>query len=380
MSRFGEHTINGGTGDDWMIGHYNNDIYVFEADSGQDVITWFTSGSSRLDVRALGIMDFDQLGISDTAEGALITFSPGNSVLIEAVTADYLTEAHFIFATAPLEPAAPELNEITGSGQFGGTDMADLITGSAGNDKINAHDGDDEIHGGDGKDVLTGNGGNDLIHGDKGNDNLYGREGEDTLDGGSNNDKLMGGDGNDVLRGSSGNDKLWGGRRRRHPRRWQRQEPTDRGRRCGCFRVRRIHQDRAHHRFRERHRPPGSVGTGRCGVHGVRHAEPEPAGQHGDHQAGRRRPDRTGQHRCHGPRCVGLHFLTDRDSGSRKGKGGEYPAFSSLRDQCTTASSGLGLLVLPTQSPMMRPSAPAVTSTVSPSLMSPASSASAKGS
>ena len=155
-------------------------------------------------------MDFDQLGISDTAEGALITFSPGNSVLIEAVTADYLTEAHFIFATAPLEPAAPELNEITGSGQFGGTDMADLITGSAGNDKINAHDSDDEIHGGDGKDVLTGNGGNDLIHGDKGNDNLYGREGEDTLDGGSNNDKLMGGDGNDVLRGSSGNDKLWG--------------------------------------------------------------------------------------------------------------------------------------------------------------------------
>lgn len=210
-TRFGNSTVNGGAGNDWMFGLNNNDTYVFEDGSGQDTIDRFTSGNSVIDVSALGITSFDALDLTDTVEGALLTFSPGNSVLFSGLEAEYLTEAHFIFGTVP--PPPPEkvvLNEITGSGQFGGTDLADLITGSIGDDKINAHDGDDEIHGGAGKDVLTGHGGNDLIYGGTGNDNLYGGEGSDTLDGGANNDKLMGGDGDDLLLGGDGNDKLWG--------------------------------------------------------------------------------------------------------------------------------------------------------------------------
>lgn len=211
LSRFGNSTVNGGAGNDWMMGLSNNDTYAFEDGSGQDTIDRFTSGNSVVDVSALGITSFNELDITDTVDGALITFSPGNSVLFTGLEAAYLTEAHFIFGTLPPPPSDEVvLNEITGSGQFGGTDLADLITGSIGDDKINAHDGDDEIHGGAGKDVLTGHGGDDLIYGGTGNDNLYGREGNDTLDGGANNDKLMGGDGDDLLLGGDGNDKLWG--------------------------------------------------------------------------------------------------------------------------------------------------------------------------
>lgn len=211
LTRFGSSTVNGGAGNDWMLGLANNDTYVFEEGSGQDTIASFTSGNSVIDVSALGVTSFDALDIAETVDGALITFSPGNSLLLEAVTAGSLTEAHFIFGTTPPPPSEEAtLNEITGSGQLGGTELADLITGSDGDDKINGHDGDDEIHGGAGKDVLTGNAGNDLIHGSSGNDNLYGREGNDTLNGGANNDKLMGGDDDDLLFGGDGNDKLWG--------------------------------------------------------------------------------------------------------------------------------------------------------------------------
>lgn len=83
-----------------------------------------------------------------------------------------------------------------------GTELAEALNGSIGND---------EIDGGDGDDTLTGFGGDDTLSGDGGEDILYGRDGNDVLDGGAGNDIVNGNSGNDVLAGGEGDDTLDGG-------------------------------------------------------------------------------------------------------------------------------------------------------------------------
>ena len=63
-----------------------------------------------------------------------------------------------------------------------------------------------EIYAGTGNDVLTGSAGHDRLDGGGGNDTLYGGAGHDTLAGGDNNDKFYGGAGNDILDGGAGDD------------------------------------------------------------------------------------------------------------------------------------------------------------------------------
>ena len=83
-----------------------------------------------------------------------------------------------------------------------GTDAADTLTGTPGNDLL---------VGAQGSDSLTGLGGADVLCGGTGNDSLSGGDGPDTLDGDKGNDNLSGGAGADVLRGGQGSDTLLGG-------------------------------------------------------------------------------------------------------------------------------------------------------------------------
>ncbi|MGR8941629.1 MAG: calcium-binding protein [Gammaproteobacteria bacterium] len=141
-----------------------------------------------------------------------------------------------------------------------GTIGNDTICGQSGNDVIYGLDGDDEIHGNNGSDVLSGGRNNDHVYGGNGNDTLWGYDevndglseaslvdtdlntidtdcdtldggnGRDvlyggpngvgcndgdqdreTLTGGNGNDEIYGGDGDDILRGDNGKDYLNGG-------------------------------------------------------------------------------------------------------------------------------------------------------------------------
>ncbi|MDW7773516.1 MAG: calcium-binding protein, partial [Desulfobulbaceae bacterium] len=87
----------------------------------------------------------------------------------------------------------------------------DVIDGGAGNDTVSGGEGDDTISGGDDDDLLFGEEGNDTISGDTGNDTLVGGAGEDDLSGGTGDDELFGGDDNDTLDGGEENDTLVGG-------------------------------------------------------------------------------------------------------------------------------------------------------------------------
>ncbi|MFO0819413.1 MAG: calcium-binding protein [Pirellulales bacterium] len=93
---------------------------------------------------------------------------------------------------------------------YGGSD-AESIDGGSGNDTLYGSGGDDTMYGGDGNDVVYGDSGNDLLWGGAGNDRLLGNEGNDRLFGDSGADVLLGGSGNDGLFGGEGHDSLSGG-------------------------------------------------------------------------------------------------------------------------------------------------------------------------
>ena len=99
----------------------------------------------------------------------------------------------------------------TGPEVITGTAGADRIVGTSGNDVINCGAGDDMVDGGGGNDVINCGPGNDAIDAGPGNDVVHGGPGNDVVDGGGGNDRLFGGSGNDRISGNSGNDRIKGG-------------------------------------------------------------------------------------------------------------------------------------------------------------------------
>jgi serralysin len=217
----GHDILDGGTGEDKMIGGAGNDIYYVDAFG--DVIS---------EARNAG---------TDTVLATLSAYTLSSWL---------------------------ENLEYLGAGDFVGTgnELANRITGGAGNDTLSGGSGNDTLIGGLGDDILNGGAGNDAMTGGAGNDTYYvdstrdgvtelasqgidtvftslstyrmgnyienltytgsstfsgtgngldnvmvGGSGANTLDGGAGNDTLYGYGGNDTLLGNIGNDSLYGG-------------------------------------------------------------------------------------------------------------------------------------------------------------------------
>jgi len=73
-------------------------------------------------------------------------------------------------------------NLVSGSGTVNGSNLADLILGSAGNDTLNGRAGDDCLLGGAGNDQIFGNAGQDVLIGGDGFDICVGGGGTDIFD------------------------------------------------------------------------------------------------------------------------------------------------------------------------------------------------------
>ena len=105
-----------------------------------------------------------------------------------------------------------------------GTDQAERLDGSTGDDTIWGYAGNDTISGlagndriitGDGVDVVDGGAGNDEINGyvvkaASGENTYFSSTGAKTIDGGEGNDFVYGGSDADKISGGSGNDQLYG--------------------------------------------------------------------------------------------------------------------------------------------------------------------------
>ncbi len=89
-----------------------------------------------------------------------------------------------------------------------GTPGADVIVGTAHDDKINGRGGNDIICGGGGDDEVRGGAGNDRLYGNNGDDLVLGGDGNDYVHGGNGADRLAGQNGNDHIDGAKGNDLL----------------------------------------------------------------------------------------------------------------------------------------------------------------------------
>lgn len=158
-------TINGGEGNDMIVGGSDTDLLVGE--TGND--TLIAGGGDDSAFGGLG---------NDTLRGG-----SGNDVLDGGDDADLVV------------------------GQGGG----DLLIGGAGNDTVDGGVGNDSMLGNDGNDSMTGGTGSDVIIGGTGNDTLLGNEGTDTLIGGSGIDSLSGGTSHDVGVGGEGDTTIRGG-------------------------------------------------------------------------------------------------------------------------------------------------------------------------
>ncbi|MEV8466849.1 hypothetical protein AB0T83_08675 [Fluviibacterium sp. DFM31] len=98
-----------------------------------------------------------------------------------------------------------------------GTDQADRLFGSTGDNVFFGGAGDDEIYGiagtnlvsgGDGADMLFGGTETDALSGGNDDDMLFGGKGDDTLNGGAGNDQIFVDSARDVVDGGSGTDRV----------------------------------------------------------------------------------------------------------------------------------------------------------------------------
>ncbi len=102
---------------------------------------------------------------------------------------------------------------------LGGTDNADILIasigddtlyGDGGNDRIEGGYGNDQIDGGAGDDIITDVGGDDVIKGGEGNDVIQGGNGLNILIGGFGNDFIVTGEDVSTTFGGAGNDFILG--------------------------------------------------------------------------------------------------------------------------------------------------------------------------
>lgn len=84
--------------------------------------------------------------------------------------------------------------------------LAKDITGTPGDDMLNATEEADRVDALGGHDEILGRDGDDVLDGGDGNDELFGGDGDDILDGGAGNDTLDGRGGDDELTGGAGRD------------------------------------------------------------------------------------------------------------------------------------------------------------------------------
>jgi Ca2+-binding RTX toxin-like protein len=206
MGQAGDDTLDGGAGNDRLLGGAGNDTFLFGKGDGQNMIdAEYDAGTTKLNTLQFkaGVLPSEVMvkrdgsdlvfAIAGTTDSVRCTwfFYDGNP----ASAYNPLQQVKFADGTAWDITALKSL-------ALSGDDTAQILTGYAGDDVINARGGDD---------FLLGEAGNDTLDGGSGNDRLYGGTGSDSLLGGAGDDYLQGEDGNDTLDGGSGNDALVGG-------------------------------------------------------------------------------------------------------------------------------------------------------------------------
>ena len=216
----GNDLLNGGAGDDQLTGGTGADTFEFYPGSGRDVITDFANGQDRIEIDGFGAAAIQSLiaGAQQVGTDVVLTLAADRSITLQNFQLSDLDLGDFRGfgagpaplpvqppVTPPVPPVVPPVAPLAGR-DIDGTNGADRLVGTAGNDDMDGFGGNDRMRGGAGNDDMDGGLGNDRMWGQDGRDDLDGGRGNDRLDGGSGNDTLVGGLGNDTLTGGTGAD------------------------------------------------------------------------------------------------------------------------------------------------------------------------------
>ena len=228
------------------------DVFVYEKNTGNNVIQNYVSGIDKISLGAGAILTgeavftvgdntltlkkvgsenisangkkvtlIDSTGKETTSTYFKSRIVSGSGVTLNSTfTGTFTAGEEIVTVDASQVLAAITLNGNAKNNILAGGNQADKLSGGAGHDSLNGNAGNDKISGGAGNDTLlggngadslSGDDGNDKLSGGNGNDTLLGGNGNDSLSGGANNDKLYGNAGKDTLNGDAGNDTLLGG-------------------------------------------------------------------------------------------------------------------------------------------------------------------------
>lgn len=86
-----------------------------------------------------------------------------------------------------------------------GNELANVLTGNAGENLLIAGAGNDTVNGGGARDAIFGENGADILNGEAGVHYIVSGIGNDSIDGGADADELYGQDGDDILFAQNGN-------------------------------------------------------------------------------------------------------------------------------------------------------------------------------
>ena len=165
---------------------------------GKGVNTYVIKAANALsgEVKANTPVAPDQLNILDYSEYENI------AAIIDLTTDDAPGFSKF------LAPVHEVIGGGTGITFTADTDNKQTVTGSSGDDLLNASITQDILDGSVGNDTLNGSTGIDKLLGGSGQDSIYGLDNDDYIEGGTGNDTIEPGAGNDLVFGGGGDDIL----------------------------------------------------------------------------------------------------------------------------------------------------------------------------
>ncbi len=202
---WGNDTLNGRGGDDYLLGGRWADLLMGSAGNDTLIDGLFDSANDTL----RGGTGNDSLNGGGGAD--LLVGGGGNDTLNDGHSYDDVLNGGRGFDFADYSDSSVFVDLAAGTAWRPGTGENDTLISIEG---ILAGAGNDTIAGKFTANRFVGGGGNDSLGGAGGNDTLFGGVGMDTLDGGGRADKLFGNNGRDMLDGGAGRDILVGGRGR----------------------------------------------------------------------------------------------------------------------------------------------------------------------
>ena len=221
----GADALNGGAGDDTLVGGAGADQYVFGANWGQDVVSEIRRdenfGASEMNtvddgatdaiVFQSGVLASDIRGKKDNFDLVLTHAVTGDTIRVtdwflpDASTAGHVEEIRFadgtVWGQSQINQLLSQLTGTEGDDNLEALPIDSTLTGLGGNDWLRGNSGNDTLLGGDGNDMLIGDAGNDRLEGSAGTDSLYGGLGDDTyvIDSTQDNINEYDGEGTDTV-------------------------------------------------------------------------------------------------------------------------------------------------------------------------------------